>query len=321
MPDGDIPRFLDLHVHQLKELKRWPKRRQTHRFIGLCLCLGGMTLCIECSGVTDTGLGEYACRLSWPVSAPVHPFYCVRVTGFPTQPKTATWSPASKASSPSKTSSGTSGGQRSCGVWCPRPRWSGRADTQVQTDATYKLNHSRSFAPSRRLMDIVSAHRSTDFDYKLNALSLFKQTVSEEAPEFCDDMQKASLSGLAAPVDRRCWHHFIRQNHRPPTCLCVQDAHEFLTTVLYQIRKLSPVLEQIAASRGKRYSCPVEEHLLFKMQTIRTCMRSGALVLSGLGCSWVLASTAWMRGNDIFGSVRHQGWNLTDPRLPQHGKL
>lgn len=34
MPDGEIPRFLDLHIHplksQLKELKRWPKRRQTH---------------------------------------------------------------------------------------------------------------------------------------------------------------------------------------------------------------------------------------------------------------------------------------------------
>lgn len=138
MPDGDIPRFLDLRVHQLKELKRWPKRRQTHTFTGLCLCLGGMTLCIECSGVTGTGLGEYICKMS-TCSAPVHSFYCVRVTGFPTQPKTATWSPASKASSPSKTSSGTSGGQRSCGVWCPRPRWSGRADTQVQKDATYRL--------------------------------------------------------------------------------------------------------------------------------------------------------------------------------------
>lgn len=42
-------------------------------------------------------------------------------------------------------------------------------------------------------MDIVNAHRSTDFDYKLDALTLFKQTVSVEAPEFCDDMQKVSF--------------------------------------------------------------------------------------------------------------------------------
>ncbi|XP_075890561.1 ubiquitin carboxyl-terminal hydrolase 37-like [Nelusetta ayraudi] len=69
---------------------------------------------------------------------------------------------------------------------------------------------------------------------------------------------------------------FHPSNHCPPTCLCVQDAHEFLTTVLYQIRKLSPMLQQIAASRGKRYICPVEDHLLFKMQTIRTCRSCGS---------------------------------------------
>lgn len=42
-------------------------------------------------------------------------------------------------------------------------------------------------------MDIVNAHRSTDYIYKLNALTLFRQTVSAEAPEFCDDMQKVSF--------------------------------------------------------------------------------------------------------------------------------
>lgn len=45
-------------------------------------------------------------------------------------------------------------------------------------------------------MDIVNVHRCTDFNYKLNALTLFKETVSEEAPEFCDDMQKVSLAAL-----------------------------------------------------------------------------------------------------------------------------
>lgn len=73
--------------------------------------------------------------------------------------------------------------------------------------------------------------------------------------------------------------YFYSSNHRLPTCLFVQDAHEFLTTVLYQIRKLSPLLEQIAASKGKIYTCPVEKHLLFKMQTIRTCRRSADFVL------------------------------------------
>lgn len=138
-------------------------------------------------------------------------------------------------------------------------------------------------------MDIVNAHSSTDYIYKLNALTFFKQTVSVEAPEFCDDMQKVSFL-----IWRLRWPlmlgSFYSSNPRPPTCLCVQDAHEFLTTVLYQIRKLSPLLEQIAASKGKRYTCPVEEHLLFKMQTIRTCRRSVDFILcqSVLGSSLVL---------------------------------
>lgn len=49
---------------------------------------------------------------------------------------------------------------------------------------------SCSYTLCRRLMDIVNAHRSTDFRYKLTALELFKHTVSVEAPEFCDNMQK-----------------------------------------------------------------------------------------------------------------------------------
>lgn len=136
--DSQISRFT--YPPAKKSVERIEKvaKKKTDTFMGLCFCLGGMTLCIECSGVTGTGLGEYICKLS-TCSALVHSFYWVRVTGFPTQPKTATWSPASKAWSPSKTSSGTSGGQRSCGVWCPRLRWSGRADTQVQKDTTYKL--------------------------------------------------------------------------------------------------------------------------------------------------------------------------------------
>lgn len=128
-------------------------------------------------------------------------------------------------------------------------------------------------------MDIVNAHRSTDYIYKVNALTRFKQTVSLEAPEFSDDTQKVSFLHWWLPQTVVVWTFL---SVKPPTCRCVQDAHEFLTTVLYQIRKLSPLLEQIAASKGKRYTCPVEEHLVFKMQTTRTCRRS-----ANLGCSLI----------------------------------
>lgn len=197
---------------------------------------------------------------------------CVRATGFPTQPKTATWSPASRAWSPSKTSSGTSGAWRSCGARSPRLRWSGSRPTNTHTSTNRGPHHNKQqscpSSPCRRLMDIVNAHRSTDFRYKLTALELFKHTVSVEAPEFCDNMQK---------VSHVVWRFLLLLDVwmvRPlKPSLCVQDAHEFLTTVLYQIRSLSPLLEQIAASKGRRYTCPVEEHLLFKMQTVRTCRR------------------------------------------------
>ncbi len=53
----------------------------------------------------------------------------------------------------------------------------------------------------------------------------------------------------------------------------LQDAHEFLTSVLEQMRCLGPQLQMTAASVGTTYSCPVEDHLVFKMANTRTCKR------------------------------------------------
>lgn len=70
-------------------------------------------------------------------------------------------------------------------------RYSRHTSFRRQCQQTH--NSPSSSSSCRRLMDIVNVHSSTDYIYKLNALTLFKQTVSLEAPEFCDDMQKVSF--------------------------------------------------------------------------------------------------------------------------------
>lgn len=55
--------------------------------------------------------------------------------------------------------------------------------------------------------------------------------------------------------------------------VCVQDAYEFLTSVLAHMRGLSPLLHKVAACMGTSYTCPVETHLVFKMDISRTCKR------------------------------------------------
>ncbi|XP_018522530.1 ubiquitin carboxyl-terminal hydrolase 37 [Lates calcarifer] len=95
----------------------------------------------------------------------------------------------------------------------------------------------------RRLMDIRDAHTSTDAATKCHLLRLFKEAVSVQAPEFSDRQQK--------------------------------DAHEFLSAVLDQMRSLSPLLQEHAAGMGRRYTCPVEDHLVFRMENTRTCKRCG----------------------------------------------
>ncbi|XP_063762962.1 ubiquitin carboxyl-terminal hydrolase 37-like [Eleginops maclovinus] len=96
----------------------------------------------------------------------------------------------------------------------------------------------------RKFMSIRDAHTSRDSNSKMRLLQSFKDEVSVEAPEFCG----------------------YEQN----------DAHEFLTSVLDQIWTVSPLLQDIAASMGTGYTCPVESNLVFKVENIRTCMSCGA---------------------------------------------
>ncbi|XP_074495529.1 ubiquitin carboxyl-terminal hydrolase 46-like isoform X2 [Sebastes fasciatus] len=91
----------------------------------------------------------------------------------------------------------------------------------------------------KRLMEIRDARTSTNGQIKIAALDSFKAAVSACAPEFGNNQQK--------------------------------DAHEFLTTVLDQVRSLAPLLKRKAAVLVRTYTCPVEHHMMFKMENIRTC--------------------------------------------------
>ncbi|XP_045925927.1 ubiquitin carboxyl-terminal hydrolase 37-like isoform X2 [Micropterus dolomieu] len=95
----------------------------------------------------------------------------------------------------------------------------------------------------RLFMDIRGSQLSNDTLYKIRLLIAFKEAVSLWAPEFQDLHQK--------------------------------DAHEFLTSVLDQMRCLSPQLQMRAASMGRVYSCPVEDNMVFKIQKTRTCKSCG----------------------------------------------
>ncbi|MED6287091.1 hypothetical protein CHARACLAT_012909 [Characodon lateralis] len=95
----------------------------------------------------------------------------------------------------------------------------------------------------RCFLDIVRCRSSADARLKLEAVMRFKRVLSVQAPEF-------EHGGM-------------------------KDAHEFLTAVLDQIRNLVIPLTATAASMGSSYSCPVQRHLLFKMQNTRTCKGCG----------------------------------------------
>ncbi|XP_053189580.1 ubiquitin carboxyl-terminal hydrolase 37-like [Scomber japonicus] len=96
----------------------------------------------------------------------------------------------------------------------------------------------------RAFINILILHRSTDAERKCQAVYVFKCILSKKNPEFQNQGQK--------------------------------DAHEFIVTVLDQLRNLAPLLRQEAALVGRKYRCPVEEHFIFKMESTRTCKGCGA---------------------------------------------
>ncbi|KAM4742723.1 ubiquitin carboxyl-terminal hydrolase 37-like [Anableps anableps] len=95
----------------------------------------------------------------------------------------------------------------------------------------------------RCFLNIVRCRSSPDSRLKLEVVMRFKRVLSIQAPEFGQDGMK--------------------------------DAHEFLTAVLNQIRKLLLPLTETAITMGRNYCCPVQRHLQFKMQNMRTCKGCG----------------------------------------------
>ncbi|XP_027854825.1 ubiquitin carboxyl-terminal hydrolase 37-like isoform X2 [Xiphophorus couchianus] len=95
----------------------------------------------------------------------------------------------------------------------------------------------------RCILDIVKCHCSPDSRLKLEVVIRFKKVLSFQAPEF-------GYEGM-------------------------KDAHEFLTAVLNQMKNLQPLLTKTAATIGKRYRCPVQTHLQFKMRNTRMCKCCG----------------------------------------------
>ncbi|XP_018516282.1 ubiquitin carboxyl-terminal hydrolase 37 isoform X2 [Lates calcarifer] len=127
----------------------------------------------------------------------------------------------------------------------------------------------------RTFNNISEHHFSGDAQEKLRLLAAFKRAVALWAPEFGDHQQKVSEQIQWCVVSS---DSFSFKLCTTVLCVCVylQDAHEFLTAVLDQIRYWGPQLQVLTAGMGRAYSCPVEDHLMFKMRNTRTCKSCGA---------------------------------------------
>ncbi|XP_034540865.1 ubiquitin carboxyl-terminal hydrolase 37-like [Notolabrus celidotus] len=95
----------------------------------------------------------------------------------------------------------------------------------------------------RYLTKIKKARPTKDLAKKTLLLTNFKTALSAWNPEFKDKKQK--------------------------------DAHEFLSSVLQQIRSLDPQLQNLAATMDQTYTCPVEKHIAFTIENTRTCKSCG----------------------------------------------
>lgn len=123
-------------------------------------------------------------------------------------------------------------------------------------------------------MEIGNSRLTNDLDEKESILTDFKDTVAEFNAEFEDDGQK---------VSKLCKYNTEHKNECGPNCsyiictqtfdLCVsvQDAHEFLSCVLNQMRSPSPYMDLTADETGIGYTCPVDAHIMFETLNIRSC--------------------------------------------------
>ncbi|XP_027140494.1 ubiquitin carboxyl-terminal hydrolase 37-like isoform X1 [Larimichthys crocea] len=94
----------------------------------------------------------------------------------------------------------------------------------------------------RSFIAIRDAHPSSDTRNKMSLLHSFRKAASNQGLSFSDQNQ--------------------------------EDAHEFLTSVLDQMRSLSSLLQVNAANMNRRYICPVKRHLVFEIEKTRTCNKS-----------------------------------------------
>lgn len=111
---------------------------------------------------------------------------------------------------------------------------------------------------------------------KRRILTAFKRTVAEFNSEFKDHSQKVSLlfnynTHSTVPHCYYFYTFFCKNNHLYFLCVSVQDAHEFLISVLEQLRSLSVDLQVAALDRDVSYTCPVNAHIAFQMLSMRTC--------------------------------------------------
>ncbi|XP_059206977.1 uncharacterized protein LOC131986166 [Centropristis striata] len=95
----------------------------------------------------------------------------------------------------------------------------------------------------RRFVDVGHSHFNSNKREAKSVLAAFKDAVAEFNSEFKDHQQK--------------------------------DAHEFLSSLLNQMKSLNFDLQESAINMGFKYTCPVDAHITFQMLSTRTCKGCG----------------------------------------------
>lgn len=111
------------------------------------------------------------------------------------------------------------------------------------------------------LLRLRNSHASRDLDAKIKLLLSFKMAVVMNAPDFMGNLQHVSLAAAAVSSPPRL---------ELKRLCCFQDAHEFLTTVLYQV---SVIMSAAAEQNIQPIVCPVKKHMQFDVNVVRRCKR------------------------------------------------